>query len=126
MISFEDFKKVEIKVGLVLSAEKIPATDKLLLLAVDLGLKMELVPRPETGKTDVIEIKDIRQVVSGVAEAFPNPTALVGKKFAFVTNLEPRTIKGFESQAIILATGEVETFSLFSPTGDAPAGSSLK
>jgi len=126
MISFKDLEKVEMKVGQVVTAEKIPATDKLLRLTVDFGMKMEMVPQPEAGKTDIVESKDIRQVVSGISFAYPDPTALVGKKFAFVTNLEPRKIKGFESQAMILATGDGETFSLFAPTKDAPPGSALR
>src|SRR5437773_801173 len=102
MISFDDVTKVEIKVGLVLSAEKIPATDKLLKLSVDFGTTMTEMPKPEAGKTEMTEVKDIRQVVSGIALAFSDPATLIGKKFIFVTNLEPRKIKGFESQAMIL------------------------
>jgi methionine--tRNA ligase beta chain len=125
-ITFGDLEKVELKVGQILTAEKIPATDKLLRLTVDFGTKMEMVAQAEAKKTDMLESKDIRQVVSGISFAFPDPLALVGKKFAFVTNLEPRKIKGFESQAMILATGEGETFSLFAPTKDAPSGSALR
>lgn len=85
-ISIDDFKKVEIRVGEVLAAEKVEGADKLLKLRVHFG-------------------DEERQVISGIAEFFPNPGELVGKRCAFVTNLEPRTIRGFESQAMILATG---------------------
>ena len=86
MITFNDFQKIEIKVGTILSAEKVEGSEKLLKLSVDFGE-----PAP-------------RQVVSGIAKTFREPQKLIGKQFAFVTNLEPRTIMGLESQAMILAT----------------------
>ena len=102
-ISIDDFKKVEIRVGEIRSAEKIEGADKLLRLVVNFG-------------------DEERQVVSGIAEFFPDPQALVGKHCPFVTNLAYRTIRGFESQAMILATGgDTAPFSLFDTT--APAGS---
>lgn len=105
MISIEDLKKVEIKVGQILSAEKIPDTDKLLKLSVDLG---EGSPR---------------QIVSGISLYFADCSVLVGRKCMFVANLEPRTICGFESQGMILAVAtEDENFSLISPNDTIPAG----
>ena len=86
-ISIDDFKKVEIRVGEILSAEPVEGSEKLLKLKVGFG---EAEPR---------------QVVSGIAKYFPDLTALVGKKCAFATNLKPRAIMGLESQAMILATG---------------------
>ncbi len=102
-ISIDEFKKVEIKVGEILSAEKVPDTDKLLRLVVDFGLA------PGGDK------REERQVISGIAEFFPDLAQLVGKRCPFVTNLEYRTIRGLESQAMILATGGTpeEPFSLF-------------
>src|SRR3990167_6884539 len=85
IISIDDFKKIEIKIGEILSAEKVPETDKLLKLSVSFREE-----RP-------------RQIVSGISTFFSDPTDLVGKKCAFVTNLEPRTIRGLESQGMILA-----------------------
>jgi len=109
MISIDDFKKIEIKVGQILAAEKIPDTDKLLKLSVDLG---EVNPR---------------QIISGIALHFPDPTSLVGKKCAFVANLEPRTIRGFESQGMLLAAGGTDSpFSLFVPTAEVLPGTILK
>ena len=85
-ISIDDFKKVEIRVGEILSAEPVDGSEKLLKLQVNFGL-------------------ETRQVVSGIAKFFPDRTLLVGKKCAFATNLEPRKLMGLESQAMILATG---------------------
>ena len=109
MISFEDFKKVDIVVGKILSAEKIPETDKLLKLAVDVG---EL---------------QLRQIVSGLALYFPDCTILIGKKCMFVANLEPRLIRGVESQGMILAVStEDGKFSLLQPNDEIPAGTRAK
>lgn len=108
-ITFEEFKKVEISVGKILSAEKIPDTDKLLKLSVDFG--------DETP----------RQIVSGISGYFPEPEILVGKKCMFVTNLEPRTIKGHESNGMLFAVStEDGKFSLLSPSDDIPVGTKAK
>jgi methionyl-tRNA synthetase len=100
-ISIDDFKKVEITVGEIVSAEPIEGSEKLLKLKVNFGTEE-------------------RQVLSGIAKYFPDPQALVGKRCPFVTNLAPRMMMGLESQAMILATGglpgqgeEENPFSLF-------------
>jgi len=82
-IEFDDFMKVEMTVGEIISAEKVENADRLLKLKVDFGT-------------------DTRQIVSGIAEYY-KPEELVGKKTPFVTNLKPRTIRGEESNGMILA-----------------------
>jgi len=105
MINIEEFKKVDIVVGKILSAEKIIDTDKLLKLEVDLAEE-----KP-------------RQIVSGIAPYFPDISVLVGKKCMFVANLEPRVIRGFESQGMILAVStESGGFSLLEPSDEIPVG----
>ena len=95
IISIDDFKKVEITIGEILSAERIEGSEKLLKLKVNFGTEE-------------------RQVLSGIAAFYPEPGALVGKRVPFVTNLAPRMMMGLESQAMILAVGDSpETFSLF-------------
>ena len=109
MISYDEFSKVEIRVGKILSAEKIPDTDKLLKLSVDLGE-----PAP-------------RQIVSGIAFYFPDAAVLVGKRCMFVANLEPRTIRGFESNGMLFAVSTDDgKFSLLEPSGDIPPGTKAK
>jgi methionine--tRNA ligase beta chain len=104
-VTIEDFKKIDIAVGKILSAEKIPDTDKLLKLEVDLGEE----------KT--------RQIVSGIALYFPDCSVLVGKKCMFVANLEPRMIRGFESNGMIFALStEDGKFSLLEPNDEIPVG----
>lgn len=115
-ISLEDFKKVDIVVGKILSAEKIPDTDKLLKLSVDLGPSSTKALEGERGN-------DIRTIVSGIALYFPDCSVLVGKKCMFVANLESRTIRGIESQSMILAVStEDGQFSLLEPNNEIPAG----
>jgi len=116
MINIEDFKKVDIVVGKILSVEKVPDTDKLLKLSVDLG--------PSSVKTlEGKEENDIRQIVSGISLYFPDYNILVGKKCMFVANLEPRTIRGIESQGMILAVSSSDDkFSLLIPNDDIPVG----
>lgn len=108
-INIEEFKKIDIAVGQILSAEKIPETDKLLKLSVDLG---EETPR---------------QIVSGISEYFPDCSVLVGKKCMFVANLEPRVIRGYESQGMILAVStEDNKFSLLELQSEIPSGTRAK
>lgn len=122
MISFEDFKKVDMAVGQILSAEKVPETDKLLKLSVDFG---SIFTEDAEGLKE--EKKDIRQIVSGISLYFPECSVLVGKKCMFVTNLEPRMIKGLESQGMILAVStEDGKFSLLEPNADISAGTRAK
>jgi putative transcription antitermination factor YqgF len=104
-ISIDDFAKVDVRVGTVLSAERVPETDKLLKLSVDLG---EAEPR---------------QIVSGIA-AYTEPEALVGRQLSFVTNLAPRKIKGLESNGMLFAVGEGDTFAFVVPDRPVPPGTS--
>lgn len=114
MISYEDFKKVEIRAGKILSAEKIPDTDKLLKLSVDFAEMKEVVLEDSTKESRPVP----RQIVSGIALYFPDPTVLIGKTCMFVTNLEPRTIRGFESNGMLFAVSNGEGgFSLLEPNG---------
>jgi methionyl-tRNA synthetase len=107
-INIDDFKKIEIKVGEILSAEKVENADKLLKLEVSFGTEK-------------------RQIVSGIAEFYPNPVDLIGLKVPFVTNLESRTIKGLESNGMIMAALDREggNFSLPKIDSQIPAGTRL-
>lgn len=107
MITIDDLSKIEIRVGTVKTAEKVPETDKLLRLTVDFG--------EENGP---------RQIISGISAYVPEPESLVGRQLAFVTNLEPRTIKGLESNGMLFAVGSGETFAFLSPSREVPPGTS--
>ncbi len=106
-ISIDEFGKVEVKVGTVRSAERVPETDKLLRLAVDFG--------EESGP---------RQIISGIAAYVPEPSALVGRQLAFVTNLAPRTIRGLESDGMLFAVGADDSFAFLVPDRTVPPGTS--
>jgi methionyl-tRNA synthetase len=107
MITIDEFSKIEVKVGTVQSAERVPETDKLLRLVVDFA--------EETGP---------RQIVSGINKYVNEPEDLVGRQLAFVTNLEPRTIKGLESNGMLFAVGSDDTFAFLSPDRSVPPGTS--
>jgi methionine--tRNA ligase beta chain len=106
-INIDDFKKVEIKIGKVVAAEKIPEGDKLLKLTVDFG-------------------SETRQIMSGIAKFFPDPTVLIGRQMPFVTNLEPRMLLGYESQGMILASDSPDGPVLMHPSREVPPGSIIK
>ena len=115
MITFDDFAKIEITIGKILAIESVEGSEKLLKLSVDFGEKNE----DGTDKP--------RQVVSGIAKYFPDFSALINTTHPFVTNLEPRTILGLESQAMILAASDKTTgaFSLLSVSESIPQGTKL-
>jgi len=138
MISYDEFKKVEIRAGKILSAEKVPDTDKLLRLTVDFGEFEEMKVITDKVAEDNQVIGDIvavennkvpkpRQIISGISLYFPDPNVLIGKKCMFVTNLEPRTIKGLESNGMLFAIStENGNFSLLEPNDSIPAGTLAK
>jgi methionyl-tRNA synthetase len=109
MIGIEDFAKVELRVGEVLTAERVPKSDKLLRFTVDLG---EATPR---------------QILAGIAEHY-EPEKLVGRKIVVVANLKPRRLRGFESQGMVLAAsaGEEGKPVLATFAEDVPNGTKLK
>lgn len=92
MITFDDFKKLDLRVAKILQAEKVDGSDKLLKLQVDLG-------------------DEKRQLVSGIAR-FYQPEDLIGKQIIIIANLEPRIIFGMESQGMLLAAGDNEAILL--------------
>ena len=83
-IQFDDFAKIDMRVGTIIAAEKMPKANKLLVLKIDTGI-------------------DIRTIVSGIAESFA-PEDVIGKKVTVLTNLAPRNLRGVDSQGMILMT----------------------
>lgn len=104
-ITFEDFKKVEIRIGKVTKCEKVENADKLLKLTVNFG-----------------EFE--RQIVSGIAESF-TPEELVGKSMPFIVNLEYRKFKGEESQGMLMAIDAGEKTVLLEPNGEVAEGTEV-
>ena len=87
-ITYDDFSKLDIRVGTILEAEKMPKANKLLVLKVDTGI-------------------DVRTIVSGIAESF-SAEEVIGKKVTVLVNLAPRALRGVESQGMILMTENAE------------------
>lgn len=106
-ISIDEFSKIEVSIGTVESAERVPETDKLFRLMVNFG--------EESGP---------RQIVSGIAAYVAEPESLVGRQLAFVTNLAPRTIRGLESNGMLFAVGSDDTFAFLTPDRAVPPGTS--
>jgi len=117
-ITIDEFSKIEVKVGTVQNAERVPDTDKLLKLMVDFGPSFA---EATEGKE---EKRDIRQIVSGIVKYVSDPGELVGRQLAFVTNLEPRMLRGLESNGMLFAVGSDETFAFLTPDRSVPPGTS--
>ena len=106
-IKIDDFAKIELRVGKVLSAVAVPKAKKLLHLSVDLGE-----PAP-------------RSIVAGIAEAYA-PERLIGQQVIVVANLEPATIRGVASQGMILAAGDAQILGLSALDRDVPPGTRVR
>lgn len=106
-IQYEDFAKLDIRMGKVLAAEKVPETDKLIKCRIDFG---------ELGE---------RTIVSGIA-AWKTPEELVGKSLPYIVNLAPRMLKGVESQGMLLAASDEHGVALLQSERELSPGSRLK
>ena len=107
IINYEDFAKLDIALGVITAVEIVEDADKLLKLAVDVG---EETPR---------------QIISGIREFFEDPQVLVGRQCPFLINLQPRVIRGLESQGMILAAENEGIFALLNPHNTLPAGTRI-
>jgi methionyl-tRNA synthetase len=105
LISYEDFKKLDIRVGLVENVEKVPKADKLFKLTVDIGTEKKI-------------------LVAGLAEYY-KAEELKGKKIIVLTNLEPRKLKGIESKGMLLAADDGKIVSILTPEKDISPGSKI-
>jgi len=90
-ISYEEFKKMDIRVGTIKEVEEVPETDKLLCCQVDFN------------EIDEEGNKKLRQIISGIKEYYLDPQVLIGKQVLYIVNLEPRKIKGLESNGMLMA-----------------------
>jgi len=106
MISFDDFNKLDIRIGTILEVEKVEGTDKLLKLKVDLG-------------------DEQRTLVAGIAETY-RPEDIIGKQIPILTNLEPKTLRGIESKGMILAVDIEGKATLIHPDKSVPNGSKVR
>jgi methionyl-tRNA synthetase len=93
-VTYEEFKKMDIRIGTIREIEPVPETDKLLRCQVDFNEK------DEAGEPK------LRQIISGIREYYPEFGKLIGKQVLYIVNLEPRMIKGFESNGMLMAVGD--------------------
>ncbi len=106
LIQYEDFAKMDLRVGTIIEAEKMPKANKLLVLKVDTGI-------------------DVRTIVSGIAESF-SPDEIIGRKVTVLVNLAPRNLRGVESQGMILMTTNAEGKLVFvNPDAEAGNGETI-
>lgn len=105
--TIDDFQKIEIRLGTVMSVDVVEGADKLYILKVDFGEESP------------------RQILSGI-RAFVQPEALLNRQFPFVTNLAPRMLRGHESQGMILAASAGDALALLNPTIPLPNGTKLR
>ena len=105
MVKFEDFQKLDIRIGTIVEAEKVASADKLLKLIVDLG-------------------EEKRQLVAGIALQY-EPQELPGKQVPIVCNLEPAKIRGVESNGMVLCVAMPEPV-LLAPVKKVPNGSKVR
>lgn len=129
MITIDDFGKVEIRVGTVLSVEPAEGADRLLRIVFDFGaleetpLEIELLPE----LMEKYPGRHVRQIMSAIRPFFDDPQLLVGKQICVLTNLEPRKFRGFESQGMLMAVGDGETgITFISPEKPVEAGMKVK
>ena len=105
-ITIDDFMKIQLKTATVLSAERVPNSEKLIKLQVDLG-------------------NEKRQIVAGIGKKY-EPDALLGKRIVIVANLQPRKLMGIESQGMVLAAGEANVEGLITVLEDVAPGMKVK
>ncbi len=106
-VSFQEFSKLDLRIGKIVKAERVPKAEKLLKLTIDIG----------GGET--------KQAVAGIAQ-FYKPEQLEGKQIAVITNLEPRRIFGIESEVMILAAEDEKTVSFLEPERPVKVGSKVR
>ncbi len=107
MISLDGFEKLEIRIGRVISAERVPDSEKLAKFIFDLGTEQ-------------------RQILAGIVEFFPDLSALIGKEMPILVNLEPRTIRGHTSYGMMLAADSDGSPVLLHPAQEVPPGSIVR
>lgn len=139
-INYEDFRKLEMRIGWIRFVEPVEGTDKLLRFEIDFGEQKvncegvcELdddcvcdVSEPLFCKEEYRD-RDVRQIVSGIREFFPKYKALIGKKALYVVNLEPREIRGVMSHGMLMAVDGLDGAPVFlTAEGTVEAGSQVR
>lgn len=107
MITYEDFKKLELKIATIKDVQEHPNADKLYVVTIDVGA-------------------ETKQVVAGIRLAYPDKNVLIGRQVVVVNNLEPVTLRGVESHGMLLAASDEKGISVVSPDRELVVGSTVK
>ncbi|MDD3088683.1 MAG: methionine--tRNA ligase subunit beta [Candidatus Omnitrophica bacterium] len=107
MITYDDFKKIELRVAKIVEAVFHPNADKLYVLKIEVA-----------GET--------KQIIAGIRASYPSPEALIGRKVVVVNNLEPAMIRGAESNGMLLAATSDDGPVILIPDSDVPSGALVK
>lgn len=107
MIDIDEFKKIEIRIGKVISAEKVPGADKLIKFIFDLG-------------------DSRRQIMAGIGEFFNDPLILIGKEMPVLVNITKRKLRGYDSEGMIIAADVDGRPVLLYPETEVPPGSIVR
>lgn len=137
MISFDEFKKTELRVATIMGAERVEGSDKLIKLQLDLGPSTgsRQVPSKEIPSVDVEQLpeetlediaeempkREMRQIVAGIGKRY-EPETLIGKQIVIVANLEPRALMGIESHGMLLAASDTAGPVLLTPMEEVVPG----
>ena len=126
-ISYDDFKKLDMRIGWIRFVEPVEGTDKLLRFEIDFGEKEMGDNETAPFEKEEYRGRDVRQIVSGIREYFPAYKALEGKKALYVVNLEPREIRGVMSHGMLMAVDGIDGKPIFLiPEGVVSAGSKVR
>jgi len=140
-VNYEDFKKMDMRLGLIKFVEPVEGTDKLLRFEIDFGateVTLSLTGGPDESSESLKETeipfgkeeyagRDVRQIVSGIREFFPEYEELVGKYSLYILNLEPREIRGVMSHGMLMAVDDLESKPIFlGPQGEVKPGARVR
>ena len=106
MITIDDFKKIELRIAKIITADRVEGSEKLIKLQVDMG-------------------EEKRQIIAGIGIAY-SPEDLIGREIVVIANLEPRMLMGLESQGMLLAASNTEMLTLVIPERDIPSGAQVR
>jgi len=114
-ISYEEFKKMDIRLGTIREVEPVPDTDKLLRCQIDFN------------EIDIDGNVKLRQIISSIHEYYPDYSVLIGKQILYIVNLVPRIIKGFESNGMLMAVDGLDGKPVFlTPEVEVGVGSKVR
>ncbi|OGD24228.1 hypothetical protein A2Z10_02945 [Candidatus Azambacteria bacterium RBG_16_47_10] len=129
MITFDEFKKTELRVATITAAERVEGSEKLIKLQLDLGVSASVAEEkaPVEGEEQISvsePVRETRQIVAGIGKRYA-PEELIGKQIIIVANLAPRALMGIESHGMLLAASSEEGPILLMPEKAAPSGAQV-